>query len=316
MHKISVIVPIYNSEKYLEKCINSILNQKFKDIQLILVNDGSTDSSGTIAKNIEEKNKDRVIYLEKQNGGLSDARNYGIQYVEGDYIAFVDSDDYLSLNLFKDLEKYMDKNCDLIKFKILTVDENENIISENDTEIFEEENGEQAFNSLYKIDKRTEVAWGYLYKTEFWKMNKFKYAKKLCHEDFGLTPLIMVKASHVASTNIKGYYYVQTKNSMVRDNNEKAYERSKDLLIHYDNMIKELEKLKLSKTTKENLKIYYTNAIILSANNIQKKQEKNEYIREIKKRKMISNIKIRNFKQLLKRIILSINIKWYLKTRI
>ena len=95
MPKVSVIVPIYNVEKYLEKCINSLLSQTLEDIQIILVNDGSKDNSGNIAKEYEKNNKDRVIYVEKENGGLSDARNYGLKYATGDFIAFLDSDDYI-----------------------------------------------------------------------------------------------------------------------------------------------------------------------------------------------------------------------------
>ena len=77
MPKVSVIVPIYNVEKYLEKCLDSLVNQTLKDIEIILVNDGSTDNSGQIAKKYANKYKDKIIYLEKENGGLSDARNYG-----------------------------------------------------------------------------------------------------------------------------------------------------------------------------------------------------------------------------------------------
>ena len=85
MIEVSVIVPIYNVEKYLEKCINSLLSQTLEDIQIILVNDGSKDNSGNIAKEYEQNNKDRVIYVEKENGGLSDARNVGIENSKGKY---------------------------------------------------------------------------------------------------------------------------------------------------------------------------------------------------------------------------------------
>ena len=101
MPKVSVIVPIYNVEKYLEKCINSLLSQTLEDIQIILVNDGSKDNSGTIAKKYAERNKDKVIYVEKENGGLSDARNYGLKYATGDFVAFLDSDDYIEKMLMK-----------------------------------------------------------------------------------------------------------------------------------------------------------------------------------------------------------------------
>ena len=316
MPKVSVIVPIYNVEKYLEKCLDSLVNQTLKDIEIILVNDGSTDNSGQIAKKYANKYKDKIIYLEKENGGLSDARNYGLEYVKGDYISFVDSDDYISKNLYSELVKYMEKDYDMIKFGILTVDLKNNKIIENKSQQFENKTGEEAFDILYKTDKMTEVAWGYLYKASFWKENNFKYSINMYHEDFGLTPLVILKAKKVASTNILGYYYVQSDKSITRNSDEnKKLKMSYDLLKFYDNMVKKIEKYDISKKSKENIKIYYTNCILLEIKNISSKIERQKYIKEIKKRKMIKNIKVRNFKQLIKRIILGININLYLKVQ-
>ena len=90
---ISVIVPVYNTEKYLRKCIESTLSQSYKNIELLLINDGSTDSSAEICREYLDKDK-RCYYFEKENGGLSDARNYGIERAKGEYITFVDSDDF------------------------------------------------------------------------------------------------------------------------------------------------------------------------------------------------------------------------------
>ena len=116
MPKVSVIVPIYNVEKYLEKCINSLLSQTLEDIQIILVNDGSKDNSGNIAKEYEQNNKDRVIYVEKENGGLSDARNYGLKYATGDFIAFLDSDDYIEKNAYEEMyNKAIEENADYVE---------------------------------------------------------------------------------------------------------------------------------------------------------------------------------------------------------
>ena len=316
MPKVSVIVPIYNVEKYLEKCLDSLVNQTLKDIEIILVNDGSTDNSGQIAKKYANKYKDKIIYLEKENGGLSDARNYGLEYVKGDYISFVDSDDYISKNLYSELVKYMEKDYDMIKFGILTVDLKNNKIIENKSQQFENKTGEEAFDILYKTDKMTEVAWGYLYKASFWKENNFKYSINMYHEDFGLTPLVILKAKKVASTNILGYYYVQSDKSITRNSDEKKkLKMSYDLLKFYDQMLLEIEKYEIGKKAIENIKIYYTNCILLEIKNISSKIERQKYIKEIKKRKMIKNIKVRNFKQLVKRIFLSINIDFYLRVK-
>ena len=97
---VSVIVPVFNVEKYLDKCIESLIKQKLKDIEIILVDDGSTDLSGKICD--EWKTRDsRIQVIHKKNGGLSDARNVGVELAKGKYIGFVDSDDYVSDDMFQ-----------------------------------------------------------------------------------------------------------------------------------------------------------------------------------------------------------------------
>ena len=120
--KISIIVPIYNVQKQLKRCIDSLLKQEDEklNVQIILVNDGATDDSGKIAKAYYKKYNDKIIYLEKENGGLSDARNYGLKFIDSDsnYIAFVDSDDYISDKMYLKLLPYMEKEYDMVKIKV------------------------------------------------------------------------------------------------------------------------------------------------------------------------------------------------------
>ena len=113
--KISIIVPIYNVEKYLSKCVDSILNQQYYDLEVILVDDGSTDHSGEIAESYKEKDE-RVIVIHKNNGGLSSARNAGLDVVHGDYVGFVDSDDWIEPNMYADMMNAMCKyKCDVVE---------------------------------------------------------------------------------------------------------------------------------------------------------------------------------------------------------
>lgn len=314
MVKISVIVPIYNVEKQLSRCLESILKQEENDLEIILVNDGSPDNSGEIAKEYATRYPDKILYFEKENGGLSDARNFGIKHSSGKYLAFVDSDDYITENLFKDLAPYMEADYDMVKFKISVINEDGSVINKNYSPIFENKSGEAAFDILYKSDVMTEVAWGYIYKREFFVNNNFEFAKGLYHEDFGLIPLVLIKASKVASTDVFGYNYVQTKTSITRGNEELRYRRAEDLLKHYDYMLEKIKKYNVSKITKQNIKIYYTNCIILELNNLND-EEQRRYIKQIRKRKMVNNIKARNLKQFIKKLILTCNIKLYLKLR-
>ena len=114
MKKISVIVPVYNVERYLKRCIESIINQTYKDLEIILVDDGSTDSSGNICDEYKKIDK-RISVIHKKNGGLSDARNEGLKVVTGTYIAFVDSDDFLDLDMYEYMQKNIEKeNADIV----------------------------------------------------------------------------------------------------------------------------------------------------------------------------------------------------------
>ena len=101
--KISVIVPVYNVENYLEKCLNSLVNQTLEEIEILVINDGSTDDSQKIIDEFQEKFSQKIKAFSKENGGLSDARNFGIDRATGNFLAFVDSDDYISENMLQEM---------------------------------------------------------------------------------------------------------------------------------------------------------------------------------------------------------------------
>ena len=314
MPKISVIVPVYNVENTIGKCLDSIVNQTLKDIEIIVVNDGSKDKSQDIIDEYAKKYSNIKSYI-KENGGLSDARNYGLEKASGAYICFVDSDDYIDTSLFEKLEKYISMQIDMIKYKMIKVDENYKEIEKIDGPTFDELMGEDAFNTLYSTDIMLQPAWLYLYKKSFLDENNFKYPVGKYHEDFATTVLLMVKAKSIVSTDIYGYYYYQSNESITRGNDkEKTLKRAMDMLEHYTAMEEEIKNIDLAKKTKENIKIYYTNNIILKVEELEGEDRK-LYIKEIKRRKMLKNIKARNFKQLLKKILLNISINWYLKLR-
>lgn len=112
MSKVSLIVPVYNTSKYLEKCINSLINQTLDDIEIIIINDGSTDNSEKIIKKFNDK---RIKYIAKQNEGIGKTRNLGIEKATGEYLAFVDSDDYLSIDFCEKMyKKATSDNCDIV----------------------------------------------------------------------------------------------------------------------------------------------------------------------------------------------------------
>lgn len=110
---ISIIVPVYNVEKYLVQCLNSICNQTYKNLQIILVDDGSEDLSGKICDEYQEKDK-RIHVIHKKNEGLSEARNVGVQMAMGKYVGFVDSDDWIELDMYEILWKWLKKQIQIV----------------------------------------------------------------------------------------------------------------------------------------------------------------------------------------------------------
>lgn len=300
MPKISVIVPVYNTEKYLKRCLDSIVNQTFKDIEILIVNDGSTDESEKIILEYKNRLPQKIKYLKKENGGLSSARNLGIQKATGDYISFVDSDDYLDIKLYENLRKEIEQNTDLIKFKLIKVNNENQEINKVNGPVFGQTTGENAFNNLVFNDILLEPACIYLYKKKLF--DKYKFAEKKYHEDFGLIPLIIVNAKTVSSVNVYGYYYFQSDISITRNQDySKEYKKAIDLMFHYDNMKKQMNKCHIKKTTQENMYLYYTNALLERIKKLNCKDRK-KYKTEVKERNLLKNIKITNLKKLTKKI--------------
>ena len=131
--RISVVVPVYNVEQYLEKCVNSIINQTYKNLEIILVDDGATDNSGEMCDELA-KLDDRISVYHKENGGLSDARNYGVERATGEYIGFVDSDDYIDAEMYEKLYEAIKKeDADVAECNL-------KIIYPNRVELFTEQN--------------------------------------------------------------------------------------------------------------------------------------------------------------------------------
>ena len=317
MVKVSIIIPVYNTGKHIEKCLNSIANQTKKtELEVIIINDGSTDNSEEIIKQHIEKYKDvlNIKYYFKENEGVAKTRNFGIEKATSDYIMFLDSDDYIETNALEILEKYIEQDIDLIKFKLQRVDEQDNIIEEVNGPVFDKITGQEAFNKLYGEDVLLDSPCVYVIKKKLFVQNNFKF-QRTYHEDFGLIPFIILVAQTMISISGYLYKYVQAPDSITRtEDYNKTIKKMEDVLFHYDNMLEMLKKIELEEKTKENLKIYYTNAIVLKIQEL-KKESQSYYIKEIQKRKMYKNIKVRNLKQLIKRLLLKWNIRLYLKIR-
>ncbi len=304
--KFSIIVPIYNVEKYIEKCMESINGQTYKKYEVLLINDGSPDNSEKIIKKYI-KGKDKFKYFKKTNGGLSDARNYGAKKATGEYLLFVDSDDYISPNLLEELDKSISLNaCDVVKFNYRTVYENGKEEDHFKTN-FQCLPIDEALKQLLK-DEMLEPAWLYCYKREFWEANKFEYYKGRVHEDYGLTPLVLMSARTVSSVEYVGYNYLNRDGSITNSpSNEKLWKRFNDCYNFWkENIPLITDCTNINTFSKKLLISFYTNGIIDKVNILNKSSQK-KASKILRREKIHKYLLDDTFKRKIKKILIIIS---------
>ena len=204
---ISVIVPAYNVEKFIGKCIDSILRQSFKDFEVLLIDDGAKDSTPEICDACAKKDS-RIKVYHKENGGLSDARNYGIDRMQGKYVTFIDSDDYVDSGYFEYLYGLITQEEDIqiaiCGKKSAREDENASPDPETFHEII---TGERAVQKMLCGHGSGHSAWGKLYSANLWKT--VRYPKGKIYEDYATTYRVMALVDKAAWGNAAMYFYVQ-----------------------------------------------------------------------------------------------------------
>jgi len=215
---ISVIVPIFNVGKYLEKCIDSIIMQTYKELEIILIDDGATDDSGLICDRYE-KIDGRIQVIHKKNGGLSDARNAGIEIASGEYIAFIDSDDYIDVNMFERLVSLLEfESADIAVCNYTLVYEGEDfsvtkILNKNKKYIVIDDKMKLVENCIKNNFDIFTVAWNKLYRTKCFGAIRYPVGK--IHEDVFTTYKLLYNANKIVYVEDIYYYYLQRKSSIM-----------------------------------------------------------------------------------------------------
>lgn len=211
MSKISIIVPVYNVERYLSKCVDSILNQTFTDFELILIDDGSTDNSGKICDEYSEKDE-RIKVIHKENEGLSSARNAGIDIAVGKCLGFVDSDDYIEKDMYEIL--YRDICQDGVDIAICGFYNQYKDKCYEDKYILEKcvLDAEEAFKLALMSRGISLSAVNKLYRKEIFKGKKFPLGKT--YEDAFLVPELIISSNKISYNPVAKYYYVHRANSI------------------------------------------------------------------------------------------------------
>ena len=252
MPEVSVIVPVYNVEKYLEKCLNSLVNQTLENIEIIIVNDGTKDNSEEIIKKFIEKYPKKIVYLKKENGGLSDARNYGIPYAKGEYIAFLDSDDYVEKDIYKVMYELAKKeNSDMVVCDFLW--EYPNKVREDIGQVYK--------GKKEMLEKVRVVAWNKLIRKSILEKTQIQFPKGLRYEDVEFTYKLIPHLNKVSFLKKPYIHYIQRENSISNVQNE----RTKEIFTVLDDVIAYYKENNFYDEYKDELEYIYARYLLCSS---------------------------------------------------
>lgn len=275
---VSVIVPVYNVEEYIEECLGSIINQTYQQLEIIIVEDGSTDES---PKRIQKYlTDDRIIFIEQKNKGLSVARNTGMTRATGKYILFVDSDDYIDVSLLFDLVPLMEENqLDIIRFNGMAfTDGMEKKINQKyydfshrlvEDYIYQEDS--------FKANSRTFVSPVYLYLTKRSVLteNKLVFREDIIHEDELFTPQVFIHIKTMMYVNVFYYYRRYRENSIMTIQTPEQLQRSFD---SYVKIGKELEIYYQDNSYNKEQKRLIKRQLLSIYNGLKEKKRKNKIL--------------------------------------
>lgn len=307
--KVSVVIPVYNVQDYIVECLESIMAQDLKDIEVIIVNDGSTDNSISNIQNIIDNNRN-IHLINKINGGLSSARNTGLLHAKGEYVLFLDSDDYLKKDfLYKLYNEAIEYDLDIacggntrfyVDNTIYPRIRNEFLCKSSVI------SGQKfLLDQLEYNDYRMEV-WDDLYKREFLLENNLFFVEGILHEDEEYTPRALLAAKRIKLVETYGYMYRQRENSIMSSTVNIKHVSSIEYIMNsfidrFEETKIENEKLIFSKLCFNMFNVYIGKILKISVDN------KYEFIRNIRRKKIISVINYNsqlNWKQRLNGILL------------
>ena len=277
---VTIIVPVYNVERYLRKCVNSIIAQTYENIEIILIDDGSTDESGTICDEYLVKDN-RIKVIHKENEGLSKARNVGIDISHGDFITFIDSDDYFDKKFVENMLKIAaELNADLVISGLKDVFEKQKKVYANESNYYTILSKEETYRKVLLQEEIDVSANAKLYKREIF--TDIRYPVGELYEDIKIIDKIIEKADKIAYTKYKGYFYLQRNGSIMHS------KISKDQFILLETMERMLEFIQEKYPNVKNAAIkryVYCNYHILSRAifNVDLKNECNEIRKNILK---------------------------------
>lgn len=259
----SIIVPVYKVEEYLHRCVQSLILQTYKDIEIILVDDGSPDSCPQICDEYA-KQDNRVRVIHKENGGLSDARNVGLAIAQGEYVIFVDSDDYIEKNTCEAFSQYLNLGADILVGDANIVGQRNGFLLHNDDLKGKSVSGKEYLKRSLSANQAPMAAWLSIYKRDFLSQNNLCFKYGILHEDEQFSPRAFLVASKVVYTGINFYNYFIREDSIttkkdLRRNAHDLYET----LFELEKIYLKIQDEQLKKLLLDSLVIKYLNMFFI-----------------------------------------------------
>lgn len=299
----SIIIPVYNVGNYLKKCLDSVINQTYKDFEVIIVSDKSSDNSDNIVKEyVKKDNRFKRIY--KENTGLSIARNIGIENSNGKYLIFLDSDDYLEENFLETLINNLDNEIDVLRFQAREIKNNDSFDFEEKE--FSNLTGPDAFKIISNYHY-IENAWLYCYKKDNWLKNNYNFFDNCIAEDYGLIPYVIFNADNVKSINYIGYNYVIRSESLNTSTNYDKKIKKMDDMFKQANYLK--DKLN-NKNDNEPIMRFINSSLIYYSSTLKYKDYK-KYYRVLKENKCFDYQLKDNLKRKIKAFLIKLSPYFY-----
>lgn len=241
----TIIVPVFNVQEYIQECLKSLQLQSIKNFEVIIVNDGSTDNSEEICQEFVDRNSNFKLFR-KKNGGLSDARNYGLSKANGEYIIFLDSDDLLDQSAVEKFTNFIDSSqtkFDIISGNAKVIGTDKQYLYKN---LLEKDYGIYSGIDYYlKSLKKNSLyvpTWLHIFKKDFLLENKLFFKKGIYHEDEDHTVRCYLKAEYIVDFNIVHYLY-RIRSGSITNSSSNLFKRIEDLKITYDDLRKEVIKI-------------------------------------------------------------------------
>lgn len=303
--KFSFIIPVYNTGHLVEKCISSIISSGIEDYEIICINDGSSDNSWSILQRIKKK-YDFLKIFTKSNGGLSDTRNLGMKLAQGEYLMFLDSDDWVDGKELKQLSNSCNSDLEIVHGNFVFSYNNGSTIS-NKSQIQMTGSGQEILIAALLQDKFSMPVCINFYKLSFLKKFSLEFKKGIYHEDEEFNLRAFSYAKKMISTNIYFYYYLQHTNSITNNDNN-IQKRLQDIQLIYKELNIFLDsKLHITNNYRQMCKTYLSFVLILGYAKIKDKKIAFEFKKIIKSMKIYKNISSPIFMYRLSKLFLVIS---------